>query len=58
MKEEIKNVEEDEDVQRTTTFAQVNTNSMRLMRILDDYHCYFLHKIDDIEAEMDDEDII
>lgn len=52
------NVNNNDDVQRTSTFAQINLNSMRLMRILDDYHCYFLHKIDDIQSELTDEDVI
>ena len=45
-----KNINND-DVQRTSTFTQIKPRSLRLMKILDDYHCYFLHKIDDIQAD-------
>ena len=43
-----------EEPQRTSTFAQINVESLRLMKILDDYHCYFLHKID-IPADVGDD---
>ena len=35
-------------VQRTSTFSHINPISLKLMKVLDDYHCYFLHNIDDI----------
>ena len=37
--------------QRTSTFARMKPHSLKFMRVLDDYHCYFLHKMDEIRAE-------
>eukprot|EP00483_Globobulimina_turgida_P003660 UN03666 len=43
--------EENDNVQRTSTFAKINPNSFKLMKILDDYHCYFLHKLADVKSD-------
>lgn len=37
--------------QRTSTFARMKPHSLKFMRVLDDYHCYFMHKMDEIRAE-------
>ena len=43
--------EEFRERQRTSTFARMKPHSLKFMRVLDDYHCYFLHKMDEIRAE-------
>eukprot|EP01083_Nonionella_stella_P167686 564276_1 len=41
--------------QRTSTLFRMDVDAIKLMNILDDYHCYFLHKIDDIQGEEEEE---
>eukprot|EP01084_Bolivina_argentea_P149971 261902_1 len=44
---------ENDNAQRKSTLLQLNPQSLRLMKILDAYHCYFLHKVDDIQNDDD-----
>eukprot|EP01083_Nonionella_stella_P010197 29127_1 len=41
--------------QRTSTLFRMNVDAIQLMNLLDDYHCYFLHKIDDIQGEEEEQ---
>mmetsp|Transcript_38660 Transcript_38660/g.61713 ORF Transcript_38660/g.61713 Transcript_38660/m.61713 type:complete len:200 (+) Transcript_38660:32-631(+) len=42
---------EQNNTQRASTFAQIKPDSLRLMKILDHYHCYFLHKVESADVE-------
>ena len=51
MVESKQNGEEFAEHQKISVFFRMKPHSLKFMRVLDDYHCYFLHKMDDIRAE-------
>eukprot|EP01083_Nonionella_stella_P202124 738715_1 len=48
--------DEDGGRQRMSTLYRINEDALQLMNILDDYHCYFLHKIDCFQSIQEEED--